>query len=332
MNSASYRSVLIVKPGSLGDIVHALPAIPYIARSWPETKIAWVVDTRWQNLLANIPGIHDIVLFPRERFRSPKGWLRSIAWFRQLSRRRADLVFDLQGLMRSALMSKALHSSVIVGGNDAREGANWFYNLSAEVNPSAHAVDRYRSILAAAGVDTSAPPEFPLGDGTPTEQPLPKDFVLLHPYARGEGKSLTAQQIAAFADALAPVPVVVAGIGDPLENPGQNTFDLLNKTTLQQFLWLARHAAFVVSVDSGPAHIAAAVTNKLLSIHTWSDPRRVGPYNPSCHIWQGGEIRAQNLRPNAPILAARAFSDSEIAPICSWVLSQINPPATDSIP
>ena len=69
-----------------------------------------------------------------------------------------------------------------------------------------------------------------------------------------------------------------------------NCVNLANQTTLLQLIWLIRAARFTISVDSGPMHIAAAVTSQLLSIHTWSDPRRVGPYNSDAWIWKNGQL------------------------------------------
>lgn len=64
----------------------------------------------------------------------------------------------------------------------------------------------------------------------------------------------------------------------------------MNQTDLLQLIWLLRGASFIISVDSGPMHIAAAITPDLLSIHTWTDPRRVGPYNPDAWIWKNQRI------------------------------------------
>ena len=72
--------------------------------------------------------------------------------------------------------------------------------------------------------------------------------------------------------------------------PPENCIELTNQTSLLQLIWLIRAARFVVSVDSGPMHIAAAVTDNLLSIHTWTDPRRVGPYNPNAWVWKNGQL------------------------------------------
>ncbi|HYR57689.1 MAG TPA: glycosyltransferase family 9 protein, partial [Chthoniobacteraceae bacterium] len=70
----------------------------------------------------------------------------------------------------------------------------------------------------------------------------------------------------------------------------ENAADLLNRTSLAELIWLIRHAAFVCSVDSGPMHIAAAITPALLSIHTWSDPAKVGPFRPDAWVWNNGAL------------------------------------------
>jgi ADP-heptose:LPS heptosyltransferase len=89
--------------------------------------------------------------------------------------------------------------------------------------------------------------------------------------------------------------VVLAGVGKMQDELPGNTINFLNRTTIRQMIWLVGAAAFVVSVDSGPMHIAAAINPRMLSIHTWSDPRLVGPFSRDAWIWQGGEIRRQQL-------------------------------------
>lgn len=313
-------SVLLIKPGSLGDIVHALPALGYIAAAWPQAKITWIVDSRWAPLLADIPQLHEIVKFPREDFRGADGWARSVSWFRSLRSLRPGLVIDLQGLMRSALMARASGGQLVVGGSDAREGAGWFYQVHANVDPATHAVERYRAIVAAAGVDTSAEPQFPLGPGERPAFEVPGRFVLLHPFARGAGKSLSADVVAAIAKALQPNCVVIAGVGPDLSDLPANAINVLNKTSLPEFVWLAQRACCVVSVDSGPAHIAAAVNPAVFAIHTWSDPRRVGPFSRSAWVWQGGEIRPQNLDPHGSLPTGRDFQLSDVETLARGIL------------
>jgi hypothetical protein len=98
---------------------------------------------------------------------------------------------------------------------------------------------------------------------------------------RGSGKSLSMAVIEESCHAFAPRRVVVVGQSHRgIDNPPENCVDLTNQTSLLQLIWLIRAAHFIVSVDSGPMHIAAALTDRLLSIHTWTEPRLIGPYKP----------------------------------------------------
>ena len=133
----------------------------------------------------------------------------------------------------------------------------------------------------------SAPLEWPLPPGTPpTGFHTTAPFLLLHPFSRGEGKSLTAAEVSEFIRAVAPRHVVLAGRSAVTVPATATHTDLLNRTTLPELIWLLRRAAFTVSVDSGPMHIAAALTPRLLSLHTWSDPRLVGPCQPEAWVWK----------------------------------------------
>ena len=154
------------------------------------------------------------------------------------------------------------------------------------------------------------------------DTPLPDAFILLHPYARGAGKSLDADQIRQLCEMLAPHPVVLAGVGQSPEALPSSVVDLTGRTTLLQLIHLLRQARTVISVDSGPMHLAAAVGARLLSIHTWSDPRKVGPYFEAASIWQGGEIRPQTLAATAPLLPERPLTTKDLEAIAAWATAQ----------
>jgi len=284
------------------------------------------VDERWKPLLENNPVIDEIVGFPREKFRGATGLLRAIPWALQLGKVRPDTVLDLQGLLRSALMAKFSGAQHIVGLADAREGARWFYDKVTPVTPGEHSVLRCLRSLETLGLPVAGPPEFLLPPGTPPAlAPTDRPFVLLHPFARGGGKSLSHKHVTELCRALQPMTVVLAGMGKMGgELPG-NTVSLLNRTSIQEIIWLIRAAAFVVSVDSGPMHIAAALNSRLLSIHTWSDPRLVGPYNEEAWIWQGGEIRRQKLGAEK-IPTPRSPTDADIAAIAQCVREKMSSP------
>jgi heptosyltransferase-1 len=277
------------------------------------------VDERWRPLLTDNPVIDRTVVFPRESFRGLAGTVRSIPWALGLSAIRPDVALDLQGLLRSALMARLSRAAQTVGLSDAREGAGWLYHEVATVGRNEHAVHRYLRILENLGLPRVEKPAFPLPPGTPLNTPLPeRPFIVVHPFARGEGKSLTLEHVIEFCNAVRPETVIVAGIGTIQRQLPDNAINLLNQTTIRQIIWLLGTAEFVVSVDSGPMHIAAALNPRMLSIHTWSDPRLVGPFSDEAWIWQGGEIRRQQIEASS-LPPARAPEIGDILQIAHFV-------------
>jgi heptosyltransferase I len=298
-----------------------------------------MVNPEWAPLLEGNPCLEEVIHFPRREFRGFSGWLKFLPWLRTLRPYRSDLVLDFQGLLRSAILARVCRGGQVAGLSDAREGASLFYDHVVDVRGCTHAVDRYLKLASAVaggsqggglggglGTDPSlwgTDLEWPLPVGQPVQGVQP-GYVLLHPFSRGTGKSLTPAQVSEFCEALAPHRVVVAGRAEARINPGQNVLDLLNRTSMQELLWLIRQAASVVSVDSGPMHIAAAITSRLLSIHTWSDPAKVGPYRPDAWVWQHGHVfqrgtplqtqSVEDVRALARFVAARLGSEN--SPAC----------------
>lgn len=288
--------------------MHALPALAILKRRWSEARIAWMVNPEWAPLLRGNALIDDVVEFPRREFGGMFGWTRFFRWARGLRERlRPDLVLDFQGLLRSALIGRWSGGDVW-GTSDSREGASWLHHRVVKVPPRSepvHAVRRILLLLEALGCDTASPLEWPLSEGTPPAVPLPAGYVLLHPFSRGEGKSIELAEVEAFCRAVAPTPIVIVGRADARLAPADHVTNLLNATTLPELCWLARRAAFVVSVDSGPMHIAAALNPNLLAIHTWSDPRKVGPYAPGAWVWKDERVSRMSDFPGGEPLPRR---------------------------
>jgi ADP-heptose:LPS heptosyltransferase len=291
-----FKAALIVKPSSLGDIVHALPAVRLIKRAHPHLRLRWIANSEWTPLLEGCPFIDEVIPFQRKEFRGVAGGLKSLAWAARWNRTRREtpeIVLDFQGLLRSALISYSRGSDWIVGLADSREGASHFCDQIVPVDATAHAVDRYLEIPKAFGIPFSADDiQFPLPEGTkPAALEAHPPFVLIHPYSRGRGKTLAPASLQTLCDCLTGTRVIIVGVSKaPASLRGKHITDLTNQTNLSQLIWLMRHAKACVSVDSGPMHIAAAVNPRTLGIHTWSDPRRVGPYHPQAYVWKAGRI------------------------------------------
>ncbi len=322
MSRPEPQRVLVLKPSSLGDIVHTLPAVARLRATWPQARISWLVNPEWAPLLEANPCVDEAIIFPRRELGGHP--LRILRWVRELrARHRADLVLDFQGLLRSALIGRACRAGQFLGLSDAREGARYFYDATAPVAPTQHAVERYLALATLAGAGEDGPLQWPLPPGEAPQGECPSEpFLLLHPFSRGKGKSLSIEDVRKFCEAF-PHPVVLAGRADVAAETVRrlpNVVSFLNTTTLGGLLWLLRRAAFVVSVDSGPMHLAAALGRPLLSIHTWSDPTRVGPYRPDAWIWRDRTLcRVADL--HTPHPKPQAMPD--LPAMAHWVATQM---------
>jgi len=312
---------LIIKPSSLGDVVHTLPAVALLRDAHPLAEITWVVNPEFAPLLRGNSDVNHVHMFPRREFRGLGAAGNLFPWLRTTKLMRPDLALDFQGLLRSALIAKISRAREIYGMSDAREGSRWFYDRVAKVDRRAHAVERYIKLAECAGATVGESLRCPI----PTGDPLPRfddypPFILLHPFARGGGKSLSNAVIEEFCRTLLPTRVVVVGQSQRKIESVENCIELTNQTSLLQLIWLIRAASFVVSVDSGPMHIAAVLTVNLLSIHTWTDPRRVGPYNPNAWVWKNGHLlRVSELETAKIKRHGRIFKPKDVPAIAKLI-------------
>jgi ADP-heptose:LPS heptosyltransferase len=308
----------VIKPSSLGDVIHTLPAVAELARACPEASIHWLANGEWAPLLEGNPALAGVISFPRSEFRGyrPSSLRAARQWAREnLSSLRPSLALDFQGLLRSALLARASGAERIAGFTRSREGAAMFYDERVDVRhwDRWHAVHRYRRLVSATiggggelpepdpgdELEFALPQGDEIGAGELSEREreiLAGDYVVLHPFSRGLLKSLSNSEVVAFCDMLAPTPVVVVGVDRQEFAPGlpKNAVDLLARTSLSQLIRVLRGSCFSVSIDSGPMHLAAAISDRLLGIHSWTNPRVVGPCRLDAWVCRGdfiGQVR-----------------------------------------
>ncbi len=298
---AASERVLVIKPSSFGDVIHTLPAVSALKQAFPNWDLHWLVNEEWAPLLDGNPDLEEVIRFPRKSFHGLGGLLKARRWAKDnLAPRKFDRVLDFQGLLRSAMLAKACGAKQVVGFAQARETAPLWYDDTVNLTDwdQLHAVTRYLRMAEALGADTADAQtiKFHLPEGDVVEKvPVDQPLIALHPYSRGEGKSLTALEVTEFCQQIskrAPEKrIVLLGSevweGDDLP---KNTINQLGQTSIAQLIWILRQADVVVSVDSGPMHLAAAITDRLISIHTWTDPAKVGPWQKQAWFWRDGQL------------------------------------------
>ncbi|MEZ5404837.1 MAG: glycosyltransferase family 9 protein [Verrucomicrobiia bacterium] len=260
--------VLLIKPSSFGDVIHALPIAAALARHPGVEAVDWVINREYASLLKNNPYVRRVIVFPRKEWGG--GTLRN--FLLQLRQDSYEWVIDLQGLLRSGFIAGAARGRRKIGMSDCREGAGFFYRDKAPISES-HAIARYRQVLDFLGVACETL-EFPLPEGVEVMKNVPDSFILVHPFSRWSTKALPKDLILSLARRLVSQKLVVVGQGEPFDIA--ETLDLTNQTNFEQLLDLMRRAQAVISSDSGPMHVAAALGKPLVALFGPTSPKRQG--------------------------------------------------------
>jgi heptosyltransferase-1 len=285
--------ILVIRIGSMGDVIHALPAVATLKHSFPGSTLSWVVDARWAPLLEGNPFVDQVILF-RRNLRGLRG-----TW-RELRAEGFTLAVDFQGLIKSALVALAAHPEHIYGlhQSQVREKlAALAYSNRVRVS-AAHVVDRNLELAAAAGA-TSMLGLFPLPEGS-AEGELPEGrFVLANPRAGWRGKQWPHEHYSRLGGRLREelgMPLVLNGPPEaaPLLRSIKETLTLL--CGLRGLIHATRRATAVVGIDSGPLHLAAALGRPGVALFGPTDPARNGPYGDSFTVLRSPHARTTYKR------------------------------------
>lgn len=294
--------ILLIKPSSLGDIVHAFPVVSAIKTQWPGSHITWLVKRQWADLVERAEGVDRV--WPVEmRIRS---WIRE---GRALRAQRFDIAIDLQGLFRSAIVARFSGAPTRIGFANGREGSPWFYTQRIPVlSPDIHAVDRYLSVAAALGSSLPGKPRFGIrllekDMATVRELCRRKGFSMDKPWvamnigARWPTKRWPLASFAAVVDQLHEThrdPVVMIGSADEraytnrLRALTDRPFvDLSGEIPLGCLPALLSTATAMITNDSGPMHIAAALGVPVIAMFGPTSAIRTGPYGAGHHVLAG---------------------------------------------
>src|SRR2546426_5562311 len=126
-------SILIIKPSSLGDIVHTLPAVAAIRDAHRKASITWVMNPEFTPLLRGSPDVNHIHVFPRREFSGLGAPVSMMPWLKETRKLRPDLALDFQGLLRSAFIARVSGAKQVYGMSDGREGSRSFTAASSKL-------------------------------------------------------------------------------------------------------------------------------------------------------------------------------------------------------
>ena len=294
---AAIKSLLVVKPSSLGDIIHALQVLQGVAAAMPDCRITWVARDRFAPLVEAAPFVHEVIYFHRKRglkgIRGVLGKLRS---------RSFDMVWDMQGLFRSALMASAPNSPHRWGRRDSREAAWLFYGEKVDMPPGDgphHAIPVLQEFPKMLGLDGAV--TFPLqlretakfGWEEFFEGPATDRFVIFTDSRGAEKEWRGFDKLTHLIWENIPGSRIAWCAGAEVSPSGEipeGRFLNLTGCPLDEMTALVLQPSVFIGNDSGPMHLSAAVGNRVLAIFGPTAPERFGPY--PIDAWNTASVRA----------------------------------------
>lgn len=251
----------------MGDVVCTLPAAVALKQTFPDSEVVWCVDRRFAGIVELCSAVDKVAEIPDGEF---------------------DVAFDLQGLIKSALVVARAKAKTKLGYHWQREGSFLFSQRVKPDTTSLHVTDQYVDVVRAAGA-TMERAEFGLvpkdEDIEKVKQLLPQgDFVVCNAGAGWATKRWPAEHFKALAEQITNIGLQPVFIGAPADRAvfeevqATQAVDLVGKTSVSELVALISLARAHVGGDTGSTHIAAALGVPAIGLYSVTRPERSCPY------------------------------------------------------
>jgi heptosyltransferase-1 len=308
-------NILIVKLSAIGDVIHTLPSLAALRGLYPQAHITWVVEEAAADLIMDHPDLDRVIVLRR------KSWMKALGEgrdFRSVGREAADflkalrsrpydLVVDFHGLFKSALVVLLSGGKRKLGYDSLQELSGLFLNDKIPEDMNKHAVDRYLDFIKHLGGKVPERPEFRITAGRDNIERVRSllqekgigehdSFIAVSPTALWQTKMWENEKFAALCDLLIEEGqrIVLTGARDDIacsrirSMMRRQAADLSGRTTLKDLACLYRRASLLITTDSGPMHLAAAVGTPVVALFGPTSPARTGPYGSGHAVVRAG--------------------------------------------
>lgn len=302
-------NILIVKLSAIGDVIHTLPVLNALRKQYPDAHITWLVEEAAYGIIKGHKALDRIIVSKR------KTWLKGLAgrfcvknfrevcgFVKQLRDTKYDIILDFQALLKSGVLIGLARGKRKIGfdkGMQHQEHSYIFLNERVSpVDMEVHALTRGILLLEAIGIssseveyniyisdkDRNAANDLLMQHGIKAPKPL----VAINPMAKWETKLWDNLKFANLADRLikqANADIIFTGsredneaIEDIISNMKIRVANLAGRTDLKTLAALYKKTSIVVSTDTGPMHLAAAVGTPVVALFGPTAPCRTGPF------------------------------------------------------
>ena len=338
--TARAKRVLLVRLGSMGDVLHGLPTLVTLKESFPEWEVDWLVERRWRELLQDNPYLSRLMEFSTLEWRhspfSADTWRKIREGTAQLRQRQYDYALDLQGAMKSAVACRMSGAAQVIGLARpwVRESAASVFYSRRVPSDAEHIVEANLALAEALG---AAQPviRFPLPPGDDAAVPTGmrnRSFVVMNPGAGWAAKQWPVSAYAELCDELESrhaLPAILncgpgeTALAEAVSSRCRRAKPLTFSGNLPGLIALLRRAKLMIGPDTGPLHLAAALAVPTVALFGPTDPRRNGPYgNANRTLRPEGAVTShrrtgrsdggmERIRPSQVLEAIRELTEEE---------------------
>ena len=337
--------LLVIKPSSLGDVVHTFPAVDMLRRRLGSEleSLTWVVNDSLAGILGMFPGVDRIVKFPRSRIWH--GDARK-AFLADLRKEKYDVSIDFQGLLRSGLMSWASRAPRRIGFSTGREGSPFFY--TEKYAPEAtlrHAVEKNGDLVRQAfpGSDDLRIPDLNVNpewlaaaDGLLADCEGDGPVLAVGCSSRWASKNWPTDFFATVLDSVSRRrgDVRIWLLGAPDERPVceqllscckiAKPLNLAGKSNMTGLVGLLARSDALLTNDSGPMHIAAALKKPCVALFGATDPVLTGPYGPGLHVvFRSGCPKSPCFKKQCPLKGVKCCHWTEAEAVADAIVAKL---------
>ena len=293
-----YNNILIIKMSSLGDVLHTLPFVAELRERFPLARLTWLVHPQFSGFVPDPPMVDEVIYFDKVKFNKMslgEKWSCFKGMRSLLHSRNFDLVIDMQGLFKSAVLAAISGCDNRIGYCEMREGSGLVSKAITGAHAKDHVIERYLDVARYLGC-TVKDIRFPMPDLQKEWQAVQEKtevvkvpYVVLVPGARWETKKWPVEYFSELAAMILRdgKQVVLAGgpedtsLGSQITRLSPGVTDLTGKTGLRELGALIQHCTAYISGDTGPLFIAAAMKRPLIALYGPTRPNRTGPYGSS---------------------------------------------------
>ncbi len=307
----------------MGDILHSMPAVTALRQAHPEWTIGWAIEPQWRGLFCangcqprteTMPLVDQIHMVPAKRWGkaplSPSTWSDMRRVRKELRAMQYDLVVEMQGAVRAAMVARWGRTGRIVGEAQPRElPARWFFDQKVPTK-GVHVIEQSLEV-ANAIVGEDLPLQLPLlpcdSAAEAKAAALPDPFVLLSPGAGWGAKRWPADRYGAVARQLAHAGYgVIINSGPAEEHLAREIIESSGGAAqmlvleMPELIAVTRRAALAIAGDTGPLHLACALGRPVVGIYGPTDPARNGPFHCPNRVLRHPESVRDHARRSEP--------------------------------